>query len=78
MNESQEPESEDVSQNAIVTPKTINVFSEFAVTLKRIHIRLISAGYTMKDGVITKSERLLELEKDNIPPKRKSSRIRKD
>lgn len=62
---------------AIVNPRTINIFSEFAVTLKNIHIRLIVEGYIIKDGEITKSERLLELEKDNLPPRRKPRRARK-
>ena len=62
------PESE--ANNTVVTPKTIDVFSAFAVTLKRIHIRLIAEGYIIKDGQITKSERLLEYERDNKPPRK--------
>jgi hypothetical protein len=56
--------------DAIVTPKTIDIFSAFAVTLKRIHVRLIAEGYIIKDGCITKSERLLAYERDNKPPRK--------
>ena len=49
-------------QDAIVTPKTIDIFSGFAVTLKRIHIRLIAEGYIIADGEITKSEKMLQYE----------------
>lgn len=56
--------------NAVLTPKTIDIFSAFAVTLKRIHIRLIAEGYIIRDGQITKSERLLSYEQDNKPPRR--------
>ena len=48
-----------VDENAVVTPETIDIYSEFAVTLKRIHTRLIAEGYMIKDGEITKSERLV-------------------
>ena len=72
----EEIENKEIEQDAIVTPKTIDIFSQFAVTLKRIHIRLIAEGYIIKNGEITKSERLLEYERDNIPPK-KSRRSRK-
>ena len=56
--------------NTVVTPKTIDVFSDFAVTLKEIHVRLIAEGYIVKDGVLTKSERLLNYEQDNKPPRK--------
>ena len=57
----------DEVDNAVVTPKTIDIFSDFAVTLKEIHVRLIAEGYIIKDGVLTKSERLLRYEQDNNP-----------
>lgn len=60
----------DEADNAVLTPKTIDLFSAFAVTLKRIHIRLIAEGYIIKDGQITKSERLLKYEQDNKPPRK--------
>lgn len=53
------------AENAIVNPKTIDVFSAFAVTLKRIHIQLIAEGYVIKDGKITKSDRLLAYDQNN-------------
>lgn len=59
------------AQNAIVNPKTIDVFSAFAVTLKRIHIRLVAEGYIIKDGQKTKSERLLAYDQ-SIKPTRKN------
>lgn len=40
--------------NAIITPKTIEIFTGFAATLKRIHIRLVMEGYTIKGGRIYK------------------------
>ena len=55
------------ADNAIVTPKTINIFSAFVVTLKQIHTRLIAEGYIIKNGQITKSERLLNYEQDSKP-----------
>ena len=63
-------ENNKLAENAIVTPKTIDIFSAFAVTLKRIHIRLIAEGYIIKDGQITKSERLIAYEQDNKPPRK--------
>ena len=59
-----------LNNDPIVTPKTIDVFSAFAVTLKRIHVRLIAEGYRIEDGRITKSERLLAYEQDNKPPRK--------
>ncbi len=73
----EEPNQSEIEADAIVSPKTINIFSQVAVTLKGIHMRLIAEGYIIEDGQITKSERLLELESDNIPPERKSRRSRK-
>lgn len=63
-------ENKSIENNAIVTPKTVDIYSAFAVTLKRIHIRLIAEGYIIKDGQITKSERLIVYEKDNKPPRK--------
>ena len=63
--------NEHEGNNAVVTPKTIDIFSALAVTLKRIHIRLIAEGYEIKDGKITKSERLQAYEQD-IKPNRKN------
>jgi hypothetical protein len=62
--------NENEVNNAVVTPKTIEIFSGFAVTLKRVHLQLIAAGYIIKDGQITKSERLLAYEADNKPPRK--------
>ncbi len=73
----EEPNQSEIEADAIVNPKTIDIFSQFAVTLKGIHMRLIAEGYIIEDGQIAKSERLLELESDNIPPARKSRRSRK-
>ena len=63
-------EDNNLAQNAIVNPKTIDVFSAFAVTLKRIHIRLVAEGYIIKDGQLTKSERLMAYEQDNKPTRK--------
>lgn len=63
-------ENQNLAENAIVNPKTIDIFSAFAVTLKRIHIRLIAEGYIIKDGQITKSDRLIAYEQDNKPPRK--------
>ena len=62
--------NKNLAENTVVTPKTIDVYSAFAVTLKRIHIRLIAEGYIIRDGQITKSERLLAYEQDNKPPRK--------
>lgn len=64
------PELDEITNgenNAIVTPKTIAAFSAFFLTLKQIHVRLIAEGYIIKDGQITKSERLLRYEQDCKP-----------
>ena len=63
-------ENNESKKNTVVTPKTIDIFSGFAVSLKRIHLRLIAEGYIIKEGEITKYEKLLAIEKDNIPPKK--------
>ena len=62
-------ENKKLAENAIVNPKTIDIFSAFAVTLKRIHIQLIAEGYIIKDGKITKSDRLLAYDQNDKPPK---------
>ncbi|MBN9483141.1 MAG: hypothetical protein J0H46_07295 [Bacteroidetes bacterium] len=63
-------ENKNLVENAIVNPKTINVYSAFAVILKRIHIRLVAEGYIIKDGQKTKSERLLAYEQSNKPTRK--------
>jgi len=63
-------ENNNLENNSIVTPKTIDVFSAFAVTLKSIHVRLIAEGYIIKDGQITKSERLLAYDQNTKPPRK--------
>ena len=50
------------NSNTILTPKTIEIFTGFAATLKRIHIRLIMEGYTIKDGKIYKPGEYKEYE----------------
>jgi hypothetical protein len=45
---------EGLNPNAILTPKTIEIFTGFAATLKKIHIRLVMEGYTIKAGKIYK------------------------
>lgn len=59
-------------ENYLLTPKNLEIFSAFAVTLKRVHVRLIAEGYIINNGQITKSERLLAYEQDNNP-KRKNN-----
>ena len=60
-------EKQNLAENAIVNPKTIATFSAFFLMLKQIHVRLIAEGYIIKDGQITKSERLLRYEQDCKP-----------
>lgn len=43
-----------INPDAIINPKTIEIFTGFAVTLKRIHVRLVMEGYTIKAGKIYK------------------------
>ena len=58
---------EDQNDNAILTPKEIEVFTGFASTLKKIHIRLIMEGYTItEDGIVPPKD------KDSIASKRKN------
>lgn len=73
---SMEKHSQDkIESNAIVNPKTIDVYSAFAVTLKKIHIQLVAEGYSIENGRITKSERMLEIERNTVPPpKRRKTR----
>jgi hypothetical protein len=40
--------------DCVVTPKTVKIFTEFAVLLKKIHVRLIAEGYTVTEGKIYK------------------------
>ena len=47
-------EDVELAPNAIITPKTIEIFTDFSVTLKKIHMRLLMEGYTIKDGMIYK------------------------
>lgn len=63
-------ENNKLAENAIVNPKTIDIFSAFAVTLKRIHIQLIAEGYIIKDGKITKSDRLLAYDQNEKPTRK--------
>ena len=39
--------------------QTIDIFSNFAVTLKRIHTRLLMEGWVIKDGKIIKPNQAL-------------------
>jgi hypothetical protein len=43
-----------LNSSNIINRKTIDIFTGFAVTLKKIHIRLIMEGYTIKSGIIYK------------------------
>ena len=63
-------ENKNLAENTVVTPKTIDIYSDFFLTLKRIHIRLVAEGYIIKDGQITKSERLIAYEQDSKPPRK--------
>lgn len=47
-------EESELNPNAILTPKTIEIFTGFAATLKKIHIRLVMEGYIIRDGRIYK------------------------
>jgi hypothetical protein len=48
-NQTAESEEEDVTLN----PETIETFTVFAVTLRKIHIRLITEGYTVTvNGIV--------------------------
>jgi len=52
--------NENASQTNIFTEEGIKNISRFQDTLKRIHIRLISEGYTIKDGKIEKPKVALD------------------
>ncbi len=58
---SEKPESE----NFIVTPEAIEVFTAFAVTLKKIHVRLVMEGNVIKDGEIFKPGEIDQHEPSN-------------
>lgn len=62
--------SDNLIYNTTVTPKTIEIFSAFAVTLKRIHLRLIAEGYSIEDGRIIKPDKLLSYENENKPSRK--------
>jgi hypothetical protein len=53
-----------LNSDAILTPKTIEIFTGFAATLKRIHIRLVMEGYTIKNGKIYKPGEYIDHEAD--------------
>jgi 23S rRNA maturation-related 3'-5' exoribonuclease YhaM len=55
-----EKTNENASQTNIFTDEGIKNISRFQDTLKRIHIRLISEGYTIKDGKIEKPKAALD------------------
>jgi hypothetical protein len=42
------------NKEVILTPETIQIFTGFAATLKKIHVRLIAEGYTITEGKIYK------------------------
>jgi hypothetical protein len=53
--------------NAILTLKTIEIFTGFAATLKKIHIRLVMEGYVIKNGKIYKPGEYIEHEEYTTP-----------
>jgi hypothetical protein len=55
-----EKTNENASQTNIFTDEGIKNISRFQDTLKRIHIRLISEGYVIKDGKIEKPKVALD------------------
>jgi hypothetical protein len=55
-----EKTNENASQTNIFIEEGIKNISRFQDTLKRIHIRLISEGYTIKDGKIEKPKVALD------------------
>lgn len=59
--------TEKEADNIVLTPETIDIFAAFAATLKQVHIRLLAEGYVIKDGIISRSERLQSYEQDNTP-----------
>jgi hypothetical protein len=53
---------DDEGKDLVLTPELIRTFTSFAVTLKKIHIRLIAEGYTITaDGIVPP--------KDSLPAK---------
>lgn len=47
-------DAESVSMhNTVVNTETIAHFAKLALSLKRIHVRLVAEGFTVKDGVIS-------------------------
>jgi len=52
--------NENASQTNIFTDEGIKNISRFQDTLKRIHIRLVSEGYVIKDGKIEKPKVALD------------------
>jgi hypothetical protein len=47
------------SQEELLNPESIEIFTEFALTLKKIHIRLVAEGYTITaDGIGPPKERI--------------------
>lgn len=44
-------------ESLIITPKEINIFTNFAISLKRIHTRLLMEGYIVENGKIYKLKR---------------------
>ena len=58
-------ENSDASYNPILTPETIEIFGAFALTLKKIHIRLTMEGYVINDGKIFKPCVVKNHEKNN-------------
>lgn len=45
---------EKAPENEVFSQREIHSLKEFSNTLKRIHIRLVSEGYTLKNGKIHK------------------------
>jgi len=59
-----EKTNENASPTGFFTEEGIKNISRFQDTLKRIHIRLISEGYTIKDGKIEKPKVALDKSKN--------------
>ena len=60
-----ENSKEQENENFILTPQTIDAFTAFALTLKKIHVRLVMEGYVIKDGQIYKPEEIDHNETSN-------------
>jgi len=41
-------------EELIITPNKINIFTNFAISLKKIHTRLLMEGYIIENGKICK------------------------